>query len=101
MCKVSARQRNNKRIKLVSKHAEERAKLVAILRDLNATMEEKLEASLKLQKLPKDSSKIRVRNRCIKTGRPRGNIRYFGTSRIILRQLAGDGCLPGVTKASW
>ena len=78
----------------------ERAALVAVIKDANSSYGEKLEAQEALRKLPRDSAKIRIRNRCAMTGRPRG-YRKFGLSRIALREQALAGNLTGVTKASW
>ncbi|MEZ5001931.1 MAG: 30S ribosomal protein S14 [Chitinophagales bacterium] len=89
MAKESMKARDRKRAKLVAKYAEKRAQLKA-----EGNWEE-------LDKLPKNASPVRVRNRCRLTGRPRGYIRYFGISRIKFRELALNGKIPGVTKASW
>jgi small subunit ribosomal protein S14 len=89
MAKESMKAREVKRGKLVERYAEKRAALKAA------------GDSVGLQKLPKNSSKIRLRNRCKRTGRPRGYIRQFGLSRITFREMASDGKIPGITKASW
>ena len=89
MAKESMKAREVKREKLVERYAEKRAALKAA------------GDSVGLQKLPKNSSKIRLRNRCKLTGRPRGYIRQFGLSRITFREMASDGTIPGITKASW
>ncbi|ETI61004.1 30S ribosomal protein S14 [Marinomonas profundimaris] len=101
MAKVSMIQREAKRTKLVAKHAEKRAALKAIISDVNASDDEKWEATLKLQALPRDSSSSRQRNRCQITGRPHGVYRRFGLSRIKLREAAMRGDVPGLKKASW
>ncbi|TDO97220.1 30S ribosomal protein S14 [Marinomonas balearica] len=101
MAKVSMVQREAKRTKLVAKHAEKRAALKAIISDVNASDDEKWEATLKLQALPRDSSSSRQRNRCQVTGRPHGVYRRFGLSRIKLREAAMRGDVPGLKKASW
>ncbi len=101
MAKASAINRNNKRIKLVKSLENKRAKLKAIIADKNAPMEERFAAVLKLAEMPRNSAKIRVRNRCALTGRPRGNFRKFNLCRVALRNLASRGELPGVTKSSW
>ena len=93
-------EREKKRKKLVIKYAEKRKIILNQLKNA-ISLEEKFEISEKLQKLPRNSSKIRVRNRCWKTGRPRGYFRYFGLCRNVLRELSHDCMLPGVTKASW
>ena len=101
MAKASAINRNNKRIKLAKSLEGKRAKLKAIIADRNAPMEERFAAVLKLAEMPRNSAKIRVRNRCALTGRPRGNFRKFNLCRVALRNLASRGELPGVTKSSW
>ena len=101
MAKVSMIQREAKRTKLVAKFAEKRAALKAIINDVNASDDEKWEATLKLQALPRDSSSSRQRNRCQVTGRPHGVFRRFGLSRIKLREAAMRGDVPGLKKASW
>ena len=101
MAKISMIQREAKRTKLVAKFAEKRAALKAIISDVNASDDEKWEATLKLQALPRDSSSSRQRNRCQVTGRPHGVFRRFGLSRIKLREAAMRGDVPGLKKASW
>jgi len=101
MPKTSAIERNKKRIQLSEKHAAKRAELKAILANPATTDEEFFAAQKKLNKLPRNSSKVRIRNRCSLSGRPRGFNRRFGVSRITLRELALSGKIPGVTKSSW
>lgn len=101
MAKISMVQREKKRTKLVAKYAEKRAALRSILNDQEASFEDKMEAQKKLQKLPRDSAKVRQRNRCRMTGRPHGYYRKFGLSRIKLREAAMRGDVPGLVKASW
>ena len=101
MAKTSSIERNDKRKRLVKKHAGARARLKETIKDKDAPMEERFQAVLKLSELPKNSSKIRIRNRCALTGRARGNFRKFQLSRNKLRELALRGELPGVTKSSW
>jgi small subunit ribosomal protein S14 len=101
MAKESMKAREVKRTKLVAKYAEKRAALKAIISDVNASEEERWDAVLKLQQLPRDSSKARQQNRCRVTGRPHGYLRKFGLSRIKLREAAMRGEVPGLTKASW
>jgi len=101
MAKVSAVNKNNKRIRLVAKYAEKRAALKAAAKDPSLSFDEQFEARLKLSILPRDSSKSRVRNRCQVTGRPRGYYRKFKMSRVSLRHLASHGFVPGVVKSSW
>ncbi len=101
MAKKSSIQKNLKRQKLVAKYAEKRAELKKVLSNPNSSDEEFFAAQKAMSKLPRNSSPIRVRNRCSITGRPRAYIRKFGLSRITFRELALDGKIPGVTKASW
>ncbi len=101
MAKISKIVRNNQRKAVVAKYAERRAELKRIIKDPSSTPEQIAEAVLRLQKMPRDASPVRVRNRCSQTGRPRGYLRRFGVSRIALRELALRGQIPGVIKASW
>ena len=101
MAKLSMIQREKKRAKLIERDFEKREKFKAILKDPDASYEDKMEASLKMQKLPRDSSPCRRRNRCTITGRPHGFYRKFGLSRIKLRETMMRGDVPGLTKASW
>ena len=101
MAKKSSIENNNKRRKLVANKRETRVALTKIIRNKETSFEDRLAAVHKLAEMPRNSSRIRVRNRCVLTGRPRGFYRKFGMSRIALRELASAGFLPGVTKASW
>ncbi len=101
MAKVSMIQREKKRAKLVERDFEKRAKLRDVLKDQNASYDEKMEAQRKLQSLPRDSSPSRRRNRCRITGRPHGYYRKFGLARNKLREAAMRGDIPGLVKASW
>lgn len=101
MAKISAIQRNLKRRKMVKSYAAKREALKAIVQNRELPAEERFKATLDLAKLPRNSAKNRVRNRCNVTGRPRSYHRRFGISRIALRDLASHGELPGVTKSSW
>lgn len=101
MAKLSVTLRNKKRIQMVEKFKARRAALLEIINDSRAVDEAKDEARAKLQKLPRDASPVRVRNRCALTGRPRGVYRRFGLGRNKLRDLALKGEVPGVIKASW
>ena len=101
MPKTSAIERNKKRIKLSAKFAAKRAELKATLLNPATTDEEFYAAQKKLQKLPRNSSPTRIRNRCSLSGRPRAYNRKFGVSRIALRDLALQGQIPGVVKSSW
>ncbi len=101
MAKISAVEKNKKRIKLVKKYELKRKKLKKIVMDKKLNLNERFEAALKLAKLPKNSAKNRVRNRCEITGRPHGYYRKLKMSRIALRELASMGKIPGMTKSSW
>ncbi|ASD68597.1 MULTISPECIES: 30S ribosomal protein S14 [Pseudoalteromonas] len=101
MAKNSMKARDVKRAKLVTQYAEKRAALKAIISDVNASDDERWDAVLKLQSLPRDSSPSRQRNRCNITGRPHGYLRKFGLSRIKVREAAMRGEIPGLKKASW
>jgi len=100
MAKKSMVQREIKRIKLNKKYDAKRQKLLEEWKNANG-FSAKLEVHSKIQKLPRNSAKNRIRNRCWKTGRPRGYFRDFGVSRHVLREMAHDCLLPGVTKSSW
>jgi small subunit ribosomal protein S14 len=101
MAKTSKIVRNEQRKKLVAKSAAKRATLKAIINNPNSSTEEVDQAIIQLQKMPRDASPVRVRNRCSQTGRPRAYLRKFGMSRIGLRELALKGQIPGVVKSSW
>ena len=101
MAKLSLIERENKRAKTVEKYAAKRAELKAIIADQSRSDEERYEARLKLQALPRNASPIRQRNRCASTGRPRGTLRKFGLARSKIREIAFRGEIPGLTKASW
>ena len=100
MAKKSMIQRELKRIKLNKKYSEKRSELLQQYRETN-DFEGRLEIHGKIQKLPRNSADNRMRNRCWKTGRPRGYFRDFGLSRHVLREMAHECLLPGVFKASW
>ena len=101
MAKKSAVQKNKNREKLVKRHSARRARLKALAEDRSLPAEERFAARLKLAEMPRNSSAVRLRNRCEVTGRPRGFYRRFKISRIALRELASTGQIPGMTKASW
>lgn len=101
MAKKSSIERNRKRERLAKKFAAKRTKLKAIANDLNLSPEDRFNARLKLATLPRNSSPVRQRLRCLLSGRPRGNYRKFKLSRIALRELASMGQVPGMVKASW
>ena len=94
-------ERETKREVLVKKYADKRQAIFAIINDQSKSEDEKFEARVALQKLPRDSSPSRQRNRCALTGRPRGTFRKFGLARNKIRELALKGDIPGVIKASW
>ena len=100
MAKKSMLERENKRKNLALKYYKIRKELVVELKKANS-LKDKLDFNEKIQKLPRNSSLIRLRNRCWKTGRPRGFFRFFGLCRNAVRELAHDCYLPGITKASW
>tara|TARA_B100001750_G_C15129788_1_gene409215 strand:+ start:213 stop:518 length:306 start_codon:yes stop_codon:yes gene_type:complete len=101
MAKTSAIQRNLKRIKLAKKFLKKRNALKKIISNKKLPLDERFKAQLKLSKLPKNSAKTRIRNRCEITGRPHGVYRKLRISRIALRELASKGRIPGMTKSSW
>ena len=101
MAKTSSIQRNLKRIRLVKKFLKKRENLKKIINNKKLPLEERFAAQLKLAKIPRNSSRTRIRNRCEITGRPRGVYRKLRISRIALRDLALKGKIPGMTKSSW
>ncbi len=101
MAKKAMVERELKRQKLVAKYAAKRAALKEIVRDESKPMEERFKATLKLAKLPRDSSATRLHNRCQLTGRPHAYYRKFKISRIALRELGSNGQIPGLVKSSW
>ena len=101
MAKTSAIQRNLKRIKLAKKFLKKREDLKKIIKNKKLPLEERFAAQLKLAKIPRNSSKTRIRNRCEISGRPHGVYRKLKISRIALRDLASKGKIPGMTKSSW
>jgi len=101
MAKTSAIQKNLKRIKLTKKFSKKRLALKKIIMNKELPLADRFEAQLKLNKLPKNSAKIRVVNRCEITGRPHGVYRKLKMSRIALREMASSGKIPGMTKSSW
>ena len=101
MAKTSSIERNKKRERLAKKYANKRAKLKAIADNDSLPMEDRFAARLKLAELPRNSSKVRIKQRCDLTGRSRSVYRKFRLSRIALRELASTGQIPGMVKASW
>ena len=101
MAKLSAINKNNRRIKLVNKYFKKRKELKKIVMNKKLSLEERFKAQQKLSKLPRNSSKVRIMNRCQITGRPHGVYRKLKISRIALRQLGLEGKIPGMIKSSW
>ena len=101
MAKLSAINKNNRRIKLSDKYFKKRNSLKKIIMNKKLTLEERFKAQQKLSKLPRNTAKTRVRNRCQITGRPHGVYRKLKISRIALRQLGLEGKIPGMVKSSW
>lgn len=101
MAKVSAINKNNKRKRMVANQKASRENLKNIANDKNKSFDERFEAMVKLSQKPRNSSKVRVKNRCSLTGRPRAYHGYFNISRLMLRQLALSGLIPGLKKSSW
>lgn len=101
MAKLSMKEREKKRQETVAKYAKKRAELKAVVANVNASEEERWEAQMQLQKLPRNASPSRLRNRCGLTGRPHGFYRKFGLGRNKLREAAMRGDVPGLVKASW
>jgi len=101
MAKKSSVQKNKRRERMSKKFETKRKALKAVISDKTLTMEERFNAQLKISKLPRNSSPVRIRNRCELTGRPRAFYRKFKLSRIALRDLASIGQIPGMIKSSW
>lgn len=101
MAKKAMVERDLKRRRMAEKYAAKRAELKAIAEDITRAPEERFQARLKLAKLPRNSSKVRIHNRCELTGRPRGYYRKLRLSRVMLRELGSQGMIPGMTKSSW
>jgi small subunit ribosomal protein S14 len=101
MAKISKVVKNEKRKKMVTQFSKRRVELKKTINNPNSTPEQVDEAVMRLQKMPRDASPVRVRNRCSQTGRTRGFLRKFGMSRIAFRELSLEGQIPGVIKSSW
>jgi small subunit ribosomal protein S14 len=101
MAKKSMIEKNEMRRRLAKKYAPKRARLRAIVKDKKLSIEERFSAVLKLQQLPRNSARERIRNRCELSGRPRGNYSKLKLSRIALRDLGSNGLIPGLVKSSW
>ena len=101
MAKTSSIEKNKRRARLAKQYAGRRAKLKKIAMDKTVTMEERFAATLKLAELPRNSAKVRIRNRCEVTGRPRAYYRKMKMSRIAMRDLGSKGLIPGLVKSSW
>ena len=101
MAKVSSVEKNDRRRRKVAKYAAKRTALKATIMNRDLPMEERFDAQLRMNEMPRDGSPSRVRNRCGLSGRPRGNYRKFNLSRIALRELGNFGQIPGLVKSSW
>jgi len=101
MAKTSSVEKNNRRRKLTARDAAKRKALKAIVMDQSKSLEERFRAQLKLSAMPRNGSKIRIRNRCEVTGRPRAYYRKLAMSRVALRELGNSGVIPGLVKSSW
>ena len=101
MAKTSTVERNEKRRRMTKSAAARRAKLKAIIADKKTSDEDRFAAVIKLAQIPRNSSKVRIRNRCELTGRPRGTFRKFKMARNKLREFASKGMIPGMVKSSW
>lgn len=101
MAKTSAIEKNKKRRKLAEQYSAQRTALKAVIGDKTVSLEERFKAQLKLNELPRNSSPVRIRNRCEVSGRPRGFYRKMKMSRIALRHLGSQGHVPGLVKSSW
>jgi small subunit ribosomal protein S14 len=101
MAKLSATENNNRKRKLVKRFASKRAALKAVVMNRALSMEERFKAQLALNELPRNSTKVRIRNRCGVTGRPRAYYRKLNMSRVALRELGNSGRIPGLVKSSW
>ncbi len=101
MAKTSSIEKNNRRRRMADQQAPKRKRLKALASDMKKSPEERFAANLKLAEMPRNGSKVRIRNRCEVTGRPRGNYRKLKMCRNQLRELASQGRIPGMTKASW
>jgi small subunit ribosomal protein S14 len=101
MAKKSSVEKNKNRAELVKRYAAKRARLKAMANDASVSPEDQFQARLKLAEMPRNSAKIRIRNRCELSGRPRAFYRKFRLSRIALRELASSGQIPGMVKSSW
>ena len=101
MAKKAKVVKNIKRQIISERYRDRRLRLKKIINNPNSSIQEKIEARIKIEKMPRDSNPNRIRNRCNATGRPRGYYRRFGLSRITLREFVNNGLVPGVRKASW
>jgi small subunit ribosomal protein S14 len=101
MAKLSSVEKNNRRRRMTKKYAAKRAALKEVIMNRELPVEERFAAQLKINELPRNGSKVRIRNRCELSGRPRGNYRKFKLSRIALRDLGNFGQIPGLIKSSW
>lgn len=101
MAKTSSVEKNNRRRKMTAKFAKKRSELKAVIMDRETAPEERIQAVMKLAELPRNGAKVRIRNRCEVTGRPRAYYRKLKMSRLALRELGNQGMIPGLVKSSW
>ena len=101
MAKTSSVEKNNRRRKMTAKYAKKRAELKAVVMNRETSPEERIQAVMKLAELPRNGAKVRIRNRCEVTGRPRAFYRKLKMSRLALRELGNQGMIPGLVKSSW
>ncbi|MEJ1161213.1 30S ribosomal protein S14 [Prosthecomicrobium sp. N25] len=101
MAKTSSVEKNNRRRKMTAKFAKKRAELKSVVMDRETTPEDRIQAVMKLAALPRNGAKVRIRNRCEITGRPRAYYRKLKMSRLALRELGNQGMIPGLVKSSW
>lgn len=101
MAKTSSIEKNNRRRKMTAKFAKKRAELKAVVMNRETSPEERIQAVMKLAEMPRNGAKVRIRNRCEVTGRPRAFYRKLKMSRLALRELGNQGMIPGLVKSSW
>lgn len=101
MAKTSSIEKNNRRRKMVARDAKKRAELKAVIMNRETAPEERIQAVIKLAEMPRNGAKVRIRNRCEVTGRPRAYYRKLKLSRVALRELGNQGVIPGLVKSSW
>ena len=101
MAKTSSIEKNNRRRKMTAKFAKKRSELKAVVMNRETSPEERIQAVMKLAEMPRNGAKVRIRNRCEVTGRPRAYYRKLKMSRLALRELGNQGMIPGLVKSSW